>query len=1234
MKWFVTGIALLAMLRAGRAHAQSGEVRREVIQGRATRDGVAGVPGAAIVVTMAPDRRVFETRSDSEGRFRVVIAEGTGDYLVHATKIGHTPFRKRYTRVGTDTVFAVDARMPVVAPVLDAVEVIAARAKPPRESRDATQVGASERIAEGVVGALSPEAEGNLAAIAANMPGIAVASDGSISAFGLGASNNAVTLNGMAFAGADLPRDATVTTRVATSAYDPARGWFSGAQTTIDLRAGDLVNHRQAHITADAPALQYGDAISARVGQRISKVDLSYGANGPLGSGDRFLYNAAIQVNRSVASASSLFAADPLLLSHIGVSQDSVARLADILRQSGVPTSSASASAERAVESASFIVRVDDAPYDWYAPQNRPATVKALTAYAKVSRTQGLSLTPVATLGDAGESRQALGMIQGLYSTYARDVYLVETRSALTLGATNTTPYLRVPDGSVLVSSDIPSATGGVVDLAFGGNGALNASARRWTWETATGVQGYARTGTQPHRVKLDLDARLDGFSASGANGSLGSFAFASLDDVAAARPASFSRTLNAPASTGSEWNAFASLGDEWRVSQRLQLLYGVRAEGNVFNAAPAYNASLDHSLGVRTDAMPNGWGLSPRVGFTWVAHRSANDFTTTNIGTFTGGPTTWVRGGVGLFRSLLPASLIGDALTTTGLPGAATRILCLGDGVPTPDWAAYAASPAAIPTTCARGASSAFADRAPSVVGFDERYTAPQSWRGNLAVSTSIASVVVGLDAAYSLNVDQPGVVNRNFRASTAFLTSDEKRPVFVPATAIVAGTGAVSQVPARIDTSVARVATNVSDLRSRSRQVTVTVQPTATFFDPGSIWEHLYVSAAYTLSDVRARARGFDGATFGDPTGIEWARADLDTRHTVITTAGITGDGLTFTMSARVRSGFPFTPLIGQDVNGDGQLNDRAFVFDPAATSDARLASATRQLLATAPAGTRACLLEQIGKAAGRNSCESPWTTMMNARLTASGARLHLPGVVSSIAINLANPLGGLDYLLHGEDHLRGWGTPPAVDPILYNVRGFDPTAQRFVYEVNPRFGATSTSLNTIRAPFRATIDVALDLASPVQKQLLQRWLGLGRDGRTGNKLTSAELVRRYMRTLPDPYAQIIRQADSLLLSPDQVTRLRTVQRAYQARMAAHWTELADYLAALPDVYPLREAYARQEEATDEAWAMAWRDIHATLPAILTRVQLTLLPDLVAELWADREAPKGLRVIALRAS
>ena len=325
-------------------------------------------------------------------------------------------------------------------------------------------------------------------------------------------------------------------------------------------------------------------------------------------------------------------------------------------------------------------------------------------------------------------------------------------------------------------------------------------------------------------------------------------------------------------------------------------------------------------------------------------------------------------------------------------------------------------------------------------------------------------------------LNLNQPGSTDLNFANAPKFTLGSEDRPVFVNPSSIVPTTGAVSPVDARVTDAFGRVVNSVSDLKSYTRQGIFTLTPDL------QSWglNNFYTSLGYTLSEIRAEQRGFDVSTFGSPTTIEWSRGDLDARHQFLLQAGYGRNGINFTMQGRLQSGTPFTPMVGSDINGDGLANDRAFIYNPNTVADPTLATGLRSLLASSTPNVRSCLVDQMGQGAARNSCEGPWTAALNARIGLSGRALHFGNRVD-VGLNLANPLGGLDQLVHGANNLKGWGTPALPNPVLYTVRGFDPNTNNFLYNINPRFGSTSPTNSTIRAPFRMTLDVSVDIGRP---------------------------------------------------------------------------------------------------------------------------------------------------------
>ena len=1192
------------------------QVSADTIRGRVTSDSGAAIIGAQVLVTMAPERIVESTQSDLDGRYVIVFTNGTGDYLVHISAVGRTSFRKRATRLGSQIVFVIDAILKSASTKIAAVNVIAEKPKPSRDPDPGGDVGGTESPTLGFFAALPPAQAADLSTLAATVPGIVATTDG-ISVLGLGASQNNITIGGMSFAGATVPRSVQSTVRVSTTKYDPASGWFSGANTNVEISRSSVYSGREAYITVDAPPLQFTDPISARLGQRFTNLLADIGLIGPVSKADRWLYRVGARASHRTSDAVSLFDADPELLRHAGIAPDSVGRLRQILATKSVPAWLRLNAGPMVTDKVVLLGRIDRADVDWKTYQPLRSTV-GLSTYASWSHSGPLGLSPTSAPTFSGERRDVTGRLEGLYSRYwSEHDFLTDVKSSVTLSVITGTPAARLPGGNVFVTSDFADTTNASSNVQFGGNPSVARDYRQWTWETMSATQFYT-PGSAVHRVKLTADARLDRVSQHDPVNAFGTFAFNSLADLAANQPLSFSRTLNSPSGQGAEWNAFLAVGDLWRASQKFQMQYGVRIEGNRFTTVPAFNPAVERAFSTRTDVVPNTFAVLPRLGFTWVHTGSSagNGLMFNKMGMFNVGPTSYLRGGFGAFRGMLPAGLISSALTTTGLLDGAQNITCVGAAVPTPDWSAFAANPENVPSRCAGGPSNdIFGTRAPNVQLFDRSFTAPLSWRGNLAWASQYHGMNYTVDVTYSLNQHQPGIVDLNFNNTPSFLLVDEGRPVFVPATAIASSSGAVSTVPSRRDTAFARVTSSRSDLRSVSRQVIVTVAPDL------YRTEGWFTSLSYVHSDVRALQRGFDGTTFLSPLDDAWVRGDLDVRHTFQLQAGVEIGKVSFAMFGLLRSGRPFTPIVGTDINGDGMVNDRAFVFDPAHLADPALARGLRTLIAGSSSNVRRCLERQLGTAAGTNSCEGPWTTAMNATLSLDGSLFGSGKRLAWIHVNFTNVLGGIDQILHGSSRLHGWGTQPMPDPVLYNVRGFDPTSRRFAYAVNQRFGNTNPSQSTLRAPFMLTLDVRLYLGRDVMQQQVERFLRPGRSGFPGPRLTVDDLKRRYERNISDPYAEILAETDSLLLSPVQESALRQAQTKYRIRIDSVWTALGEYLVALGDEYDVAAATRRQNDAYDDGWDLSQADVQATLPSMLTLVQLRILPGMAHEYFHSKK-------------
>jgi hypothetical protein len=244
--------------------------------------------------------------------------------------------------------------------------------------------------------------------------------------------------------------------------------------------------------------------------------------------------------------------------------------------------------------------------------------------------------------------------------------------------------------------------------------------------------------------------------------------------------------------------------------------------------------------------------------------------------------------------------------------------------------------------------------------------------------------------------------------------------------------------------------------------------------------------VQASYTYTAARDQSLGFDGEsadgiTAGNPNAPVWGRADQERRHQFLATVVVPiSPSIELSTVARLVSGAPFTPGVGTDINGDGQRNDQAFVFNPASTADTAVARGIQRLLISGSSSARQCLSSQLGTIATRNSCTGPWVPGLDLRLNVKpGGPLRHQLTLSVTALNA---LVGVDELLHGTAHLQGWGQDATIDRRLLFVTGFDPTTRSFHYQVNEHFGAASGALNPFRIPFVLAIQARLALSSHV--------------------------------------------------------------------------------------------------------------------------------------------------------
>jgi hypothetical protein len=102
---------------------------------------------------------------------------------------------------------------------------------------------------------------------------------------------------------------------------------------------------------------------------------------------------------------------------------------------------------------------------------------------------------------------------------------------------------------------------------------------------------------------------------------------------------------------------------------------------------------------------------------------------------------------------------------------------------------------------------------------------------------------------------------------------------------------------------------------------------------------------------------------------------------------------------------------------------------------------------------------------------------------------------------------------------------------------------------------------------------------------------------------------MVTPLSRQVPDIYAEILEESDSLLITREQMEALKAAQVGYRVRIDSLWKAATATLAAMSDDYDADDAMRLIDEATESAWLIG-RDQLPVLETILSPLQMRLAP------------------------
>src|ERR1041385_2779203 len=333
---------LLGILLVGAATTARAQ-ESDIIRGKATGPDSLPLENVKVTAMSIATNQSISRNTGKDGRFTIVFPNGGGDFIISYSTIGFQPQQKEVKREQDEAILIADQVLGKSATMLSAIRVTALRQQVDRndDTRNGGGVGSGDRGVD--LSQISIGAQGDLAAMAASLPGVTYipGADGGPAGFsilGLGADQNLTTLNGLNFAGSDLPRDAVTTGRVSTNPFNPTQGGFSGGQLALRTSPGANFVTQSVHLTMDAKQLQFTDQAGQQLGQQYNNLTASGAWRGPI-SLDKAYYSTSLQGSRQMSDLQTLINTDAYALQSLGISADSVRRLDSILTAFGIPAS-------------------------------------------------------------------------------------------------------------------------------------------------------------------------------------------------------------------------------------------------------------------------------------------------------------------------------------------------------------------------------------------------------------------------------------------------------------------------------------------------------------------------------------------------------------------------------------------------------------------------------------------------------------------------------------------------------------------------------------------------------------------------------------------------------------------------------------------------------------------------------------------------------------------------------